>query len=361
MLSFTNAFTDLWFVSFLLLLLQAHLVRPVVPGPVNVRAHPVVWLSLVLSKGLMYLATPAAYLQLSAGAIGAIEGFRRGHWSLASALLIFSVLGLYGLWTMWSISTRTWVHRRYVVSSSGQVKDTRGLLAAWAGGIGLGAISTAIFRGEDVLIFSVLLLPSLLVTTVIACAMAPASIEEPARMPLSGLMQRIQGRHYVGMVAGLVAGLSGLTLLIPPTHSGWGPCDWTIMFPIGIDLWPEERGIIEDACSTGPGYQIIVLGVASFVFWTSGLLTVVIGRSSDPWQGALAAAVAASSVLTWTVIGRVNEVLGLPLKPLPPISQYIDWISTIGVGVAVVLWAARLGYLGGRRGARQVEPTMESQ
>lgn len=358
-LLFIGASTSLWFVSFLLLLFLAFVVRSVAPGAVAVPAHPATWLSLVISKGQMYLGTPGAYLQLSAGALGAVSGFKQGHWALAMVLLICSLLGLYGLWTIWGISTRTWAHGRYVVPASGRINDVRGLLAAWIAVGGLAAISKSIFREEDVLIFAVLLGPSLLVTTAIACVMKPEQIVQTVRAPLSGILQRTRPRQYIGMVAGLVVGLLCAALILPPTPSGWGPCDWTIMFPIGSDLWPIERMIIFDGCSTGVGYQTTLLAVASFIFWISGLLAIVIGKSADPWHGAITAAVTASIVLTWTIVAEILRVLALPLNPPLPISEYVNWISTMGIAIAVVLWASRLGYLGGRRGSKRVETAVE--
>jgi hypothetical protein len=245
------------------------------------------------------------------------------------------------------------------VPASGRVNDVRGLLAAWVAAIGLAAISKLIFREEDVLVLAVLLGPSLLVTTVIACVMKPEEVVQSVHAPLSGILQRTRPRQYIGMMAGLVVGLSGAAFILPPTPSGWGPCDWTIMFPIGSDLWPIERMIIFDGCSTGIGYQTILFAVASFIFWIGGLLATVIGRSADPWHGAITATVTASIVLTWTVVARILQVLALPLDPPPPISEHINWISTMGIAIAVVLWAARLGYLGGRRGSKRVETAVE--
>lgn len=350
-------FTDLWFISFLLLLVLAYVVRSVPPGSVAARAHPVMWLCLLLSRGLMYLGTPGAYLQLCAGAIGALEGFRRGHRALATALLICSALGLYGLWTVWSISTRVRTHGKYVVhTESGRVKDARGLLAAWIAVIGLAAISTSIFRGEEVFILSVLLVPSLLTTTVVASMGFPEKVEGPATLSLTGLPRRTSARQYVGVACGIAV---GLLAILPVTRAGYGICPLIDMFPLGWNVWPTQGLTVyglHQGCNAAMFGQTVLLAVASFVFWTSGLLAVVSGRSRDPWHGAIASAVAALIVLTWTVTARVAIVLALPLNPLPPVSYYINWVATVSIGIALVLWAARLGYLGGRRAVRGTKP-----
>ena len=348
-----SAFTELWLVTFSSLLVLAYANWLVVPASVMAPAGAVLWPSLALSMTGMYAGTPSAYLQLSSGAAGAIDGFRQGHWLLASALLVCSLLGLYGLWTVWSISTRAWRHGRYVVRSSrGRLRDGIGLLAGWMACAGLFAIASSIFREEEIVLFGVLLLPSLVVTTVLVAVVPPQGVDDAVRIPLSGLVRRLQGRHVLGMAAGVAVAILGAAFLLPSTPSGWGRCEWTVMFPIGADLWPIERGMIFDACDTGLFYQTILLAVASFVSWMSGLLTVVIGKSRDAWQGAIAAAVGASAVLAWTIAARVIDVLALPLKPLPPLSLYIHPVSTMCVGLALVLWCGRLGYLGGRAAGR---------
>ena len=66
----------------------------------------------------------------------------------------------------------------------------------------------------------------------------------------------------------------------------------------------------------------------------------VVGRTCQPPLAALTAAVAATAALVWAALLRIH----------------VDWLLTVGVGLAVVLWAARLGHLGGTWGARFAAP-----
>jgi hypothetical protein len=238
-----------------------------------------------------------------------------------------------------------------VRSEGGRAKDACGLLAAWIALIGLAAMSTAIYRVEDVVILGVLLAPSLLMTTLAASMSSPERVDGHRGLPLSGLMRRTSVRQYVGIACGVSVGVVGVTFLEPTTSSGSGFCGLAAMFPISGDQWPTERATVfglHAGCNTGLLGQTLLLAAASFIFWLSGLLTVVIGKSIDAWLGAVTGTIIALVALTWRVTAQIIALLALPLNPLPPISYYINWVSTIGIGIAVVLWAARLGYLGAR-------------
>jgi hypothetical protein len=208
-------------------------------------------------------------------------------------------------------------------------------------------MSTAIYRVEDVVILGVLLAPSLLMTTLVTSMNAPERVDARRSLPLSGLIRRTSVRHCVGIAFGITVGVVGL---IWATHSGYGFCGLTEMFPVEGNLWPTERLTVfglHAGCNRGLFGQTLLLAAASFVFWLSGLLTVVVGKSTDAWLGAVTAAIIALAVLTWAIIAKVTALAALPAATLPWTS-YIDPVATPGIGIAAVLWAARLGYLGAR-------------
>jgi hypothetical protein len=333
--------TWLWIVSSILLLIVAYSARMLAPSSAFQARRGYMRALMAVTHGLMFIATPGAYLQLTGGAVAAVAGFREGHALLAGLLLGFSIIGLHGLWSVWSVSARLWNYGAYVLPHGRQRRrDIRGLVAASVALLGFAAIARPIFRMPEVVALSVALGPALVLTSVVVLLSQARTLDEPRQFPMSVGAAPNEIAALLGMVCGVAAALLGIAYLIPAAPSGWGPCAWPILFPIEGYLWPTERPYIADACATGLPYQATMFGVASVVFWMAGIITTAVGRTVQAPLAALAAALAATAALVWATLLRVH----------------VDWLSTIGVGLAIVFWAARLGYLGGLRGARFATP-----
>lgn len=341
LLVFSTGRTWLWIVSSILLLIVAYSARTSMPGSTYQARRGYMRALMVVTNGPMFIATPGAYLQLTAGAVGAVDGFREGHALLAGLLLGLSIVGLYGLWSVWSVGARLWQYGAYVPVHAGQRRrDIRGLLAAWAAILGFAAIARQIFRTPEIVALSIALGPALVLASIVVLRGQIGNCEEPQKSPMPVGAAASEIAAFFGMVCGIAAALLGIAYLIPPAPSGWGPCAWPILFPIEGYLWPTERPIVFDACATDLPYQMLMFGMASVVFWMAGAITTAVGKTGQPPLAALTAAVAATAALVWAALLRIH----------------VDWLLTIGIGLAVVLWAARLGYLGGTRGARFAAP-----
>ena len=199
---------------------------------------------MVVTNVPMFIATPGAYLQLTAGAVAAVDGFREGHALLAALLLGFSIIGLYGLWSVWSVSARLWHYGAYVSAQGGQRRrDIRAAIAAWVAILGFAAITRPIFRTPEVVALSIALGPALVLTSIVVLRSQARTREEPQQFPMSAGAVPNEIAALLGMVCGVAAALLGIAYLIPAAPSGWGPCAWPILFPIEGQLWPTERPV----------------------------------------------------------------------------------------------------------------------
>jgi hypothetical protein len=345
-LAFGIGRTWLWVLSSILLLFLAYSARTAQPSAAFEARRGYTRALMVVIHGPMVIVTPGAYLQLTAGAIAVVDGFREKHALLAILLLCFSLLGLHALWSVWSVSTRLWRYGAYALTHAEQRRrDLLGLVTAWTAMLGFAAIAKPIFRIPEVVMLSVAFGPALVLTSLFVLGSRAHPSEEPERSQRSVGTKSGAIGAFLGTVCGVAVASLGISYFIPQSGSGWGPCPWWwTLFPMEGSLWPTERPIAFDGCETHLPYQTIMFGVASVIFWISGATTAV-GKASRQ-LAALAAAIPATTALVWVT---------LPHLSLPP-GHTDEWLSTILVGVAVVLWAARLGYLGGAWGERFARP-----
>lgn len=294
--------------------------------------------------GLAGLGTAAAYLHFIAGAIGGFDGIAKGRYFLGPVLSLLCVIAAFALWRVWLIGGRLW---RYGVYTHASLKDRRydaaGLAAAGAAFIGFVAIAKAIYRADEVTFFSVLLVPA-------ACLAIIAflwSTSEPS-MPAAGMNESADGVRSAatlkladlpGLVCGTAIGLLGVYYLVPLPQSGWGACEWTVFYPLHPDLWPVEQLQAFDVCSTDAWTLSIVSGVLSVVCLIAGAVAAAIGRNANAERGARAAAIAVAVVLARLAI-QVSDT---------PDAPQIGWVESLIAGMLIVLGAAWLGYVGGKR------------
>ncbi|HEX7116094.1 MAG TPA: hypothetical protein VF193_13260, partial [Steroidobacter sp.] len=102
--------TWLWPLSSILLLIVAWSVRRAKACSTFEVKRGYTRALMVVTHGLMVIFTPGAYLQLTAATVATVDGVQEGHTLLAVLLLTFSITALYGIWSIWSISTRLWRH-----------------------------------------------------------------------------------------------------------------------------------------------------------------------------------------------------------------------------------------------------------
>jgi hypothetical protein len=292
--------------------------------------------------GLAGFGTAAAYLHFVSGAIGGFDGIMEGRYVLGPGLSLLCLLGAFALWRVWSIGGRIWRYGAYVKASSKDYGyDRAGVVAACAAFIGFVAISGAIHRGEEVVFFSILLMPatSLAIITFLWITSDPspapggidASADDTAALKLADLP---------GLVCATALGLYGVYRFVPLPFSGWGPCDWTIFYPFSLSLWPLERGEMYDGCSDGVGTLSMIGGALSLVCLIAGALAAVAGRGANARRGAWAAGIVVAVVLARLLIQQSET----------PTPWHARWVASIITGMLIVLGAAWVGYVGGRRG-----------
>lgn len=339
--------TWLWIISTVLLLVLSFSTRRVRPKSVHETTRGYMRCLMVITNTPLVIATPAAYLQLCAAATGAVAALEEKRW-LAVLVFGLSLLGLYALWTVWSISKRVWEHGRYVPPASGsRSRDICGVVGGWAAMLGFHAIGSQLFYEEQIFALSVVLAPALILTTIAVLTNRSDQSDFEQHAPQTGDSRSNLIVAFAGIVCGVTVALLGIAYAMPESAGGWSPCDWSVLFPIQAPLWLAERVIVYDACNTGPFYQTFALGTASAIFWVAGATTHLIARRRLH-LATVATALAAAIALTWVT---------MPYMYL----EHIYWTETLGLGCALVLWAARLGYLGGLQALRMLVPNASVQ
>jgi hypothetical protein len=286
---------------------------------------------------LAVLGTAPAYLHFVAGSIAGFDGITKGRYFLGPVLSLLCVLAAFALWRTWSIGGRLWRYGAYInASPKDRSYDAAGLAAASAAFIGFVAIAKAIHRADEVIVFSVLLVPA-------ACL---ASIAFLRSKSVNGSADGVRSAATLklvdlpGLVCGTAVGLLGIYYLVPVPISGWGACDWTVFYPLYPDLWPVRRLEVFDACSNDVWTLTVISGVPSLVCLVAGTLAAAIGRNANAERGALAAAIVVAFVLVRLAVQMSDT----------PTAPHIGWVHSLIAGVLIVLGAAWLGYVGGKRG-----------
>ena len=300
---------------------------------------------LIPVYGLAGLGTAGAYLHFVVGAIAGFDGITKGRYFLGPVLSLLCLLAAFALWRVWLIGGRIWRYGAYMnASPKNRRYDAAGLAAAGAALIGFVTIASAIHRAEEVLIFGILLLPAACLATLAFLWITSDSATPPADMSESAEAVRSFGglklADLPGLVCGTAIGLLGVYHLVPLPPSGWGACEWTIFYPLSPDLWPVERGEVFDACSESAWTLSTISGVLSLVCLIAGALAAAIGRNANAERGARAAAI---------VVGFVLARLAIQMSDTPT-APHIGWVESLIAGVLIVLGAAWLGYVGGKRG-----------
>jgi hypothetical protein len=295
--------------------------------------------------GLAGFGTMAAYMYFVTGAIAGFEGIAKGKYFLGPSLSLLCVLGAFALWRVWSIGGRIWRHGAYLHASPRDHRyDGAGVIAAGAAFIGFVAIASAIYSVEEVAIFSILLMPAtcLAIITVLWITSepspAPAGTNESADDILYAAGLKLA--DLPGLVCGIALGLFGVYRYVPLPFSGWGQCDWTIFYPLHSGVWPYDRSEIRDACSEGVSTLSAIGGMLSLVCLIAGALAAVVGRNANARRGTWSAGIVVAIVLVRLAIQRVDQT---PARD-------VDWVESVIAGVLIVMGAAWVGYVGGKRG-----------
>lgn len=293
---------------------------------------------LIPVYGLAGFGTAAAYLHFVVGSIAGFDGIAKGRYVLGPVLSLLCLLAAFALWRLWSIAGRLGRYGAYINASLKDRKyDAAGLAAAGAALIGFVAIAKAIHRADEVAFFSILLVPA-------ACLAINAflwSTAEPAT-PASRSAATLRLTDLPGLVCGTAIGLLGVYYLVPLPRSGWGVCEWSVFYPLSSNLWPVERGEVFDACSESAWTLSIISGVLSLVCLIVGAFAAAIGRNANADRGARAAAIVVAVVLARLAVQMSDT----------PDAPYIAWVESLIAGVLIVLGAAWLGYVGGKRGTK---------
>ncbi|HKS57790.1 MAG TPA: hypothetical protein VJS12_21005 [Steroidobacteraceae bacterium] len=299
-------------------------------------------LLLVLVLGLAALGTAPAYLHFAVGAVAGFDGVREGRYVLGPLLSMLSVLAAFALWRVWLICGRLWRDGAYVnVSLRDRSYDAAGLGATVAAVIGFLAIAKAIHRADVVIFFGILLVPAAF-TASIAFFVGAFAPRADAQSDAPASPSRSQLADLPGLVIGTAAGLLGVYFLVPRPRSGWGPCDFTVFYPLHSELWPVEPVMMFDNCATDAITLSIVSGVLSLICLAAGALAAAIGRNANAARGARAAAIVVAVVLTTLAIQRSDT----------PDAPYLGWLESFIAGALIVVGAGWLGFVGGIRGAR---------
>lgn len=347
----SGAFTPgAWLISILLLLVVAWGAHFAIERPHTDWKRAAMRMLLTPIFGLAAIGTPSAYLFLAGGIFAGLEGIAGGKYFFGALLCGLSLLASWALWKLWSSGALLWRHGAYTnVARDQRVNDGLGLLGACIALAGFIAMSEALYRTSEVIMFSVLLAPAvLLVATALLWgavqggrddSRGSSDLADPAELRYG---MKLKLADLLGVACGAAIGLAGVFYVVPRPISGWGPCDWTAFYPLYGPLWPQERPIVFDACSDDALTLTFISIVLSIVCLIAGAFAAAIGPGGSPRRGAWAAAIAIALVLAKLTI-QVS---------LTPSGPYIAWVSTLAIGASVVLGAAWLGHLGGRRGAR---------
>jgi hypothetical protein len=289
--------------------------------------------------GLAGLGTAAAYMHFVVGVIAGFDGITKGRYFLGPVLSLLCLLGVFALWRVWSIGGRIWRYGAYAnASPKDHEYDRAGVAAAGVAFIGFVAITGAIYRTDELVYFGVLLMPAtcLAIITFLWVKAEPVNqnvdaVRSAARFKLGDLP---------GLVCGTALGLFAVYRYVPLPVGGWGPCEWTVFYPLGSSLWPVERPEIWDACSDSAWTLCLITSVLSLVCLGVGAVAAFIGKNANAERGARAAAIVVAVVLARLAIQRSDT----------PDAPYLGWVASLIAGVLIVVGAAWLGYVGGRRG-----------
>jgi hypothetical protein len=300
---------------------------------------------LIPTYGLAGFGTMAAYMHFVTGAIAGFEGIAKGKYFLGPLLSLLCVVGAFALWRVWSIGGRIWRYGAYLHASPRDHRyDRAGVIAAGATFIGFVAIASAIYRVEEVAVYSILLMP----VTCLAIVTFLWITSDPSPAPV-GINESADDILYAagleladlpGLVCAIALGLFGVYRYVPLPFSGWGQCDWTIFYPLTSGAWPYDRSEIRDACSESVSTLSAIGGMLSLVCLIAGALAAVVGRNANARRGMWAAGIVVAVVLVRLAIQRVEET---PARD-------VGWVESVIAGVLFVIGAAWVGYVGGKRG-----------
>ena len=334
-----------WLVSMVLLILSAVGVRSAKEGPVpEAKRLALRWL-LVPVYGLAALGTASAYLHFVVGTIAGVDGITKGRYFLGAVLSILCLLAVLALCRVWLIGARLWRFGAYTnASSRDRTWDAAGVASAAAALVGFIIIAKPIFRVEEVWLYGILLAPAALLSIIaflwsvyVPRSSVPAGMNDGA-----GSAATLRLADLPGLICGTAFGLLGIYYLVPRPISGWGPCDWTVFYPLYPDLWPVERPMVFDACSNDAMTLGVVSIVLSLICVVAGGVAAAIGRNANAVRGAATSVVVVAAALTRLVV-TVKSNRG---------AEYYGWVESFIVAVLIVAGAGWLGYLGGVRGVR---------
>jgi hypothetical protein len=293
--------------------------------------------------GLAGFGTMAAYMHFVTGAIAGFDGIAQGRYFLGPVLSLLCLLGGFALWRVWSIGGRIWRYGAYTnASPKDHAYDRAGVAAAGAAFIGFVAITSAIYRGDELVYFGILLMPATCLAIItflwIKSEPSPASASQNADDVRSAVGLRLA--DLPGLVCAALLGLYGVYRFVPLPMGGWGACEWTVFYPLRSGLWPVQRLEIWDACSDSAWTLCLITSVLSLVCLVVGALAAVIGKNANAARGAWAAAIVVAAVLARLAIQKSDT----------PDAPYLGWMESLIAGVFIVVGAAWVGYAGGRRG-----------
>jgi hypothetical protein len=225
--------------------------------------------------------------------------------------------------------------------------DAVGVAAAVVALVGFAAIAKPIYRTFEVILFGILLAPAAILATVaFVRSRSQSQTNTPGTTfnenPVAAFSAPLHWVDVPGLVIGTSIALLGIHYLVPRPIGGWGPCDWTIFYPINGGLWPVERPISFDGCNDGAGMVWAISIPLSLVCLVSGAIAARIGRNANAVRGAASAAIAVAVVLT---------ALSVSLLIRPHWSD-APWVRSFMVGIFIVVGAGWLGYVGGKRAVR---------
>ncbi|MFC4314482.1 hypothetical protein ACFPN2_35780 [Steroidobacter flavus] len=125
--------------------------------------------------------TLQAYAILSFNIVVTLQGSLSNPW-IGGCVVLASLAGLYGVWRIWSIGKRLWIHSTYVPpEQGGRAKDGYGLLAGWLAFVAMAALT---FIESSARLMSVQFLGSLF--TLPAAIVATAAFAwSPARLHIT--------------------------------------------------------------------------------------------------------------------------------------------------------------------------------
>jgi hypothetical protein len=341
-----SPFAFAWMISSAVLFLVAWSAYKFVPGRAAQPKRMALRALLAPTFGLMAVGTPAAYMYFSAGVLAGFQGVGKGEYFLGVVLSLLSLAALYAIWTVWSLGRELWIRGTHVRPARNRLKDALGLLCAWIAFASFVALGESLYRVEEVIVFSVLLMP--------AVVLASAAVLWATLQGRSGSSSDSLGNVFPatavgsttmklpdlpGVLSGIAITVLAIAFLVPRPTSGWGLCDLSIVFPMTGGLFLTERFESFDGCSTGIGYLTVLCGALSLVCFIAGAFTAATRRMAASRSGASAVAIAMACAML-TLVWR---------------ARFVEWPATLVVGIAAFAGATWVGYLGGRLGGKMRE------